>query len=486
MPNFISLHPWHHHAPNIHYFGFQLTKDNPDYLWDYYEKTIKKYFGLPSLKKEDVSPIPERKAYLNENSPAEVFQALSGKLEAHSITGLACPLLLYDSYGLAINLRIPEKQDNQPTDPVDLETFSQFNPDQIFCPEQFNSNLGQTILLTAWLIHPEQHQRENWPQIAHQIIKNFLGDQDVPPLYQSGQLFGSPIYEYGSPKTADAQGKISHYWVWLFIDDTADHCLGSCYLDLIDLWFYRQKITTAYHYSRLEFADLKEQYEEIRQTVRNIHQNLPDFDQNPELSEQHLTDLKQNLKTLPKLDLDYTDRLTPFQNRALTLEINTHDYQVKLERIAAQTRPQDLTILAVFGEKIAVTFQRQIADDLGYFDRGSQLVDKVIATIRGLVEIDQAERDRQRQKAERNLQDSLQALGVGIAAGAIVASTTGLLTHPWQWPPQRSAPVHPLVVAVCLSSAIAVFAWTLTHCILTAHREGLTLAASFRKLLGQR
>jgi hypothetical protein len=48
------------------------------------------------------------------------------------------------------------------------------------------------------------------------------------------------------------------------------------------------------------------------------------------------------------------------------------------------------------------------------------------------VEIDPAERDRQRQTAEQNRQDSLQALGVGIAAGAIVASTTGRLTRPWQ------------------------------------------------------
>jgi len=444
------------YAPNLHCFAFQRLADNPNHLWDYYENEIKPEFSLDSLKIKD-NIAPDQKAYLNPNSPGQVFQDLKGKLSEHSITGLACPLLLYDSYGLALNLRIPEKQDNQPTNPVDLGIFAQFNPNQIFCPEQFNSNLGQTILLTAWLIHPEQHQRENWPKIAHQIIKNFLGGQDVPPLYQSGQLFGSPIYEYGSPKSADAQGKIAHYLVWLFIDDTADHCLGKCYLDLIDLWFYRQKITTAYHYSRLEFAELKEKYEEIRQNVRMIHQDLPDFDQNSQLSQQHLRDLKQKLKTLPKLDLDYTDKLTPFQNRALTLEINTHDYQVKLERIAAQTSPQDLTILAVFGEKITVTFQRQIADDLGYFDRGSHLVEKAIASIRGIVEIDQAECDR-------TLQDHIQAIGVGIAAGAIAASTSALMLEPWHdlQGEKLESPIalpHPLRIALVFSGFCSWGAW---------------------------
>ncbi len=451
------------YAPNLHFFAFQLLEEDSHRLWNHYENKIRPSFSLGALEKKADIPL-DRKAYLYLESPNLVFQDLQGilpenatpekTLPKQSITGLACPLLLYDSYGLALNLRIPEKQpNNQPTEPVDLDIFAQFNPEQIFDPTQVNSNLGQTILLTAWLMQPEQHQRENWLKIAEQILKNFLGDQTVPPLYQSGQLFGSPIYEYGSPQSVNGREEIVHYLIWLFIDETADHCLGECYLDLIDLWFYRHKITTAYRYSRLEFHGLKYTYDTIRQNVRKIHQDLPDFDNNSQLSPKNLIDLKQRLKTLPKQDLDYTDNLTRFKNRALTVEINTHDYQVKLAQIAAKTSPHDVTILSVLGEKIAVTFQQQIVNDLGYFDQGSQLVDKAIHTIRGIVEIDQAERDRA-------LEHHIQAVGVGIATGAIAASASSVMFEPWH-PPRTDNwwRVHPFLIVLFVSSVLAIASW---------------------------
>jgi hypothetical protein len=241
--------------------------------------------------------------------------------------------------------------------------------------------------------------------------------------------------------------------VWLFIDKTADYCLGDCYLDLIDLWFYRHKIATAYRYSRLEFADLKAKYQKIRQTVNHLSQDLPDFEQTPQLSQQNLTHLKQQLKALPKLDLNYIDGLTTFKNRALTIEINTHDYQGVLDKIATQTRPHDLTVLAVFGETIAPTLQHQILGDLGYFDQGSQLVTKAIASIRGIVEIDQAERDRA-------LEHQIQAVGIGITAGAIVASSSGLIVQPkTERVTLGGISLHPMGWALLASVVCALGSW---------------------------
>lgn len=485
------------YAPNLHCFAFQLAEENPDHLWDYYEKTIKPNFSLsPELERQTISP--GEKAYLNKNSPTEVFQELQGTLKNYPIpiTGLVCPLLLYDSYGLALNLRIPEKnQNNQPTELVDLNIFAEFNPNQIFRPEKFNSDLGQTILLTAWLQSPEKEQREHWQTIGNQILNEFLGDENVPGLYQSGQLFGNPIYEYGSPQKANKNGKIDHYLVWLFIDETADRYLGDCYLDFIDLWFYRQKITTTYQYSRLEFEKIKEQYHKIKKNVETIHQNLPDFATTSQLSDQNLTDLKQKLKVLPKLDLDYINDLMIFKNRALAQEINTHNYQVKLHRILTQTHPEDLTVLSVFNEKIAVMLHHQIVADLGYFDQGSRLVEKAINSIRGIVEIDQAERDRQRQQDEKDrerdeqerdrqrqqqneeLQDTIQAIGVGVAAGAIVASTSGLITQPWQLPHRDRfwLPPHPFIIALLASVICAVGGWYLAKISIEKWRSNQNL-----------
>ena len=68
-----------------------------------------------------------------------------------------------------------------------------------------------TILITAWL-SPQQQDAHQWKEIADCSLKYFLDvtPEELPPLYQAGQLFGSPIFEY----TSVQQG---HFLVWLFL-----------------------------------------------------------------------------------------------------------------------------------------------------------------------------------------------------------------------------------------------------------------------------
>jgi hypothetical protein len=88
---------------------------------------------------------------------------------------------------------------------------------------------------------------------------------------------------------------------------------------------------------------------------------------------------------------------------------------------------------------------------LGYFGQSAGLVDKAIAAIRGLVEIEEAKR-------ESDLQNTIQAVGAGIGAGVgvagIVASSYPLIKEPWQFLPSPSHPFlppHPFLVSFFLS-----------------------------------
>jgi CBS domain containing-hemolysin-like protein len=116
-----------------------------------------------------------------------------------------------------------------------------------------------------------------------------------------------------------------------------------------------------------------------------------------------------------------------------------------------------------------------------------------VASIRAIVEIDQAQCDRTWQRWEKkrdkrqqellkqaeekakaaqegqkklneDLQDQIQAVGVGIAAGAIMASSSGLITHPWGFPSRDRLllPPHPFIIALAISSLFSVGAWWLT------------------------
>lgn len=69
------------------------------------------------------------------------------------------------------------------------------------------------------------------------------------------------------------------------------------------------------------------------------------------------------------------------------------------------------------------------------------------------MEIDQAERDRTREANKKALQDNIQAIGAGIATGAIVTSSSGLIMEPitFPWQPQHGKYPHPFFIAVIVS-----------------------------------
>ena len=92
-----------------------------------------------------------------------------------------------------------------------------------------------------------------------------------------------------------------------------------------------------------------------------------------------------------------------------------------------------------------------------------------LKTIRGRVEIDQADRDRiqqkDKEKSDRQLQITLTTVGAGIAVGGIVASSSGQVTadnpiyFPWQ--PEASNQLHPFTWFVIISIVCGLIAFFL-------------------------
>ncbi len=108
----------------------------------------------------------------------------------------------------------------------------------------------------------------------YQCVQHFYGQKgECPQLYQESLLFDSPIFEYGNPNSAHGY---EHILVWLFFTEEeqysakADANLGSFYQEFIDLFFYRNKVIKAYHFSRDVYLDIHSLYKEFKQTVREI------------------------------------------------------------------------------------------------------------------------------------------------------------------------------------------------------------------------
>jgi hypothetical protein len=410
------------YAPNIHVFTFQLYKgsnfdDNIDskdlnFIWERGNDIIKEVLkqDLQLSQKIDVNKDEgfNKVDILNDQNEVAVY--LEGNVNPSPqqdilITGLAYPCRISDSYGLWLNLRRPEKENNQRTEDVETDFFKLLNPNNCLILPTHPLFLGQTILITASIINAKiqnDHQK-----IADECLKEVFHQNTVPPFYRQGELFGSPIFEYGLPNQSSQYQQVL---IWLFTKQETGNKFDQSYQQLLDLFFHHSKIIKAYKDSRAIYKDLDKKYRDIESEVNKILE----LKNNQDITRQDLKKLQNQLKAFPTLALEYTRLVLNLEDSQNTIVINADNYGDKLEQIKHNLNGENLDFLEIFLNKNCATFKRQIQADLGYFQHGSQLLDQAVNSIRGIVEIEQA-------KSDRSLETTVQVLGIGFGGGAIVS-----------------------------------------------------------------
>ncbi|MDZ8107409.1 MAG: hypothetical protein RM338_17570 [Nostoc sp. DedQUE12a] len=431
------------YAPNVHLFAFHLQKsangDNANdqdkhWLWQTCNKIIQplqpnfdllqwldldKYPDNPIVslikaeKQMDAAPIDKVEIYLDANSSL-------------LIEGFAYPLKLYDSYGLWLNLRRPEKENNQRTEDVDIQIFRKLNPDNCLLLAGNDNFLNQTLIITAWLSseHDPQDQKA-LKNLADECLQAFFpNNYPIPPFTRSATLFGSPIFEYG---LFSQLTNYRHVLVWFFSHPEAEEKFNSYQEQLLDLFFFRAKVVKAFQKSREVYENTNKKYQKIEDEIKN----LKEFDDAQLLNDEKLDKLSDKLKTLPKMALDYANLLRYLESYQNTIAINGRNYADRLQQIRGIVKDEDINFLEKFSLENSHNFQEQIKAELGYFTHASSLLDKAIASIRGRVEIDRAKSDRlaedKKERSDRSLQITILAVGTGIGAGGIMASSYTLV-----------------------------------------------------------
>lgn len=463
-------------APNVHLFAFHLRNatttgydrvvPNAELLWlkcdEIFEKLtinqklhIKGYYQKkaneikegerPYIYAPTQEPIGNRVNLYQEKSATVELQGKvkvkdSSHPESWDIRGLVYPSRLYDSYALTFNIGIPENQakvdpdkyNSDRQDAVPISIFREFNPDNCFLPEFIGSSLGQTLLLTAWLEN-EQNQL-NLRKIADECLAEFIPDVHRRPKFNAkGKLFGSPIFEYGQiPDDADLLSQppqYCHIIIWVFCKEETAQKFEFCYGDLPELFLFRNKVITTFKNTRWQYQTGYTRYQEIDAHIKKIDSVFGDLPETGEINEPNLRMLKDRLKTMPKLYLTFSQALRNLEHDSNTIAINTKNYTEVLEEIRTKLEANleylphiDLSFLEIFSKKDFPYLQERIQADLGYFVHGSSLVDKAIASIRGMVEIEQAERNTK-------LQITVFAVGIGVGAGSIFATSYSLFSQ---------------------------------------------------------
>ncbi|MGL5194446.1 MAG: hypothetical protein ACRC8Y_12745, partial [Chroococcales cyanobacterium] len=392
---------------------------------------------------------------IRQDEPAQDFDLLTGPDDERAIAvfttpqdleGFIYPQCLHDSYAINLNIYQPESSGKEE---YKLKDLIQFNPKNCFKPEpESASNLGQTLLLSGYVnTTPPEDIRDLEPLAKQCWIKFFHleNGQALPPLYRAYNLLGGYLYEYGSPKANLDKNPYGHLLIWFLFEEYPTLRLQKCYWELPELFLYYHKISKSFQDSRIYYECADRLITNHEKEFTLVSQTYLNREKKDTLSARELQTLKTTLKTLLETSLNYTKQLRNLEYARNTIAINSKNYQSSLEGMEKQAKTR-MEGLRLFHDKEAIAFQEQIGADLNYFYPGSNLLNQAIATIRGLVEIDQAERDRK-------LEQQIQTVGTAIAFGAIVASTSPLLfeesmTFPWQ---EHGDRIHPFILAVFLS-----------------------------------
>ncbi|MEG4986780.1 hypothetical protein QUB08_13530 [Microcoleus sp. BR0-C5] len=446
------------YAPNVYLFAYHLCKplesesSSPVELTKLWQKcheilqaklAVGTAFNGSYLSKKD-EPAGSRVNLINKQVVGNRNSLAFAKTISHdnqqiNLKGFAQPLRIDDSYALGLQIRVPEKVNNIKTPAVDVSIFKEFNPDNCLLPDFLQSYFGQTLLLTAWLsVEQNQAAREDsqfLKNLAQQCLEKFISGQNLPTFYRQGELFGSPILEYGNPSRPDTE---CHIIVWFFNSSATDEIWDETrYSDFVELFLYRNKIIRAYRDSRKTYLVTREEYKQIELDIDATFKYLqPDEPHQRHLKgaglkEEKLERLQRQTIEMPPRAVNYARLLMDLEFRQNTIAINAKNYQEKLNQISLDLKSskkysdsdRDLSFLELFSKETCPQFEEQIKADLGYFKHGTGLLDKAMEAIRGVVAIEEAYRNAK-------LEVTIQAVGFGLGVAGVVAGSSPYLIKP--------------------------------------------------------
>ena len=180
-----------------------------------------------------------------------------------------------------------------------------------------------------------------------------------------------------------------------------------------------------------------------RKLYRQLESKVKRLRQLPSESTKRLKQLKEWLTELSQTAFDYANHLRDLELHRTAIETNNKNYQFWLNQLKAMTleKEDNLELWQQFITHKSEKFIEQINTDLSYLLPSQQLFQQMIDTIRGIVETEQAERDR-------SLEKTIQIIGVGLGAGAIVSGVvTQHIDKPFA-PLSFNNPPHPLVLSL--------------------------------------
>lgn len=326
------------------------------------------------------------------NQPVAPNLKFRKKIDTHTIHGFYERQTIDDTESFWLNGSIYLTQDFVAT----LPDFKKLAPVNI-PPDNF---LGQTWLITGWL------EQEIAPNLKSSLVeKAYKAITDKDAQYQQESKFlGATVFElWRATDCWDGIEQDSHLIIILYDCQTSEEnknnfkIASSYYHAWRYLMYCRHKIIWAY-----------QQAMELRQELLlDYSQSAPNV---ADLSQKDLKELQKELQDNIDTLSRYVTNLNYLETQKHTLEVNLRNYKRKYNDAF-----KVVDCLAEFIRIATDKYKFQMEEDHASLRPGLSIRENLTATIRGMVEIEQA-------KSDRIFQVTIGILGVGIGTASITAS----------------------------------------------------------------
>ncbi|MEC4987238.1 MAG: hypothetical protein SAJ37_00695 [Oscillatoria sp. PMC 1068.18] len=315
-------------------------------------------------------------------------------------------------------------------------SFLHQKPADVNCLQQFKTKLDiQANIGKVWLIlgHLDFPNIPTPKVLAETIYQSFNPTKNTVDL-QTGTLANIPFF-------ANLESNII---IFLAPNQDILDKITSFYYELLYLFFYQQKIDWIYKQSRIIKQRLES--EDFFPPPAVIPEVKLNSDLNLDVAS--LQELKQALLE-NQIGLDkHTRGIEGLAVELQSLKTNLNSYEKRLQVIqkqASEIGKTDLKLLADFQNIIAQRYLNQIERDYASLSPGLKVREQYINTIRGLVEISQAERDRRSDTQNRHFQNQVAYIGVGLGTASVTASSVAnFAAEIREYPPFNSRAILPL------------------------------------------
>jgi hypothetical protein len=320
--------------------------------------------------------------------------------ENHTDEDYYYPVRLSDTYALLLDASLKETQSDE--DLTWLKDLHVLLKTQI---KNQTGTLGQTWLFSAQLPDLSFEQYEALAKRCYeQLIPDALNTQSDP---EHSDFLGGHLFEFSRYSNVPRENE--HLLIIFYPDKSAAEKGTLFYPDWLSLWMYHHKMRWAYQQSRW----LKKRLKEKAIDIQNCHQAVTQHSRLP-------LDLKSLQKTLHsawELLPRYTTDLSGLDDQTRTIEINLENYDKRLNTLRKKTQEEALK-LEQFSELVRYKYLRQVQKDHANLSPTLTSLENLIGYIQTMVAIEE-------EKRERAFQGTIATWGIGLAAGAIVASVSG-------------------------------------------------------------